>query len=349
MDLVYSNDGCNPSEAMKNCAALAKREFYDGNLECSDGDLIGVRFDKALYHPISIMRISTVSELSYHRAYQHIRKNRVGLRVIWFVTRGSVKIARAQGQCEIKAGQSGILDSNQPFHATLCRDGEASHESFQVIVPPDLFYAHLQEAEKFYEPFHLDSADGKVVRQLLDLLAENGHELSQRATKPLVQSMLEAIADHLRNCHIDMPKRQKLVDRRLSDIENYIMMNITDPDLCFDKVAANCGISPRYLCYILKANNTSFSELLWQNRLPKARDWLVAARTREYPIHEIAYMSGFKSAAHFSRMFKAAYGLPPREFRALHLAEPSLSAGEKGMPVSWNLNQRESAGQAMMA
>jgi AraC-like DNA-binding protein len=29
-------------------------------------------------------------------------------------------------------------------------------------------------------------------------------------------------------------------------------------------------------------------------------------------------MSGFKSAAHFSRMFKDAYGCTPREFRAAH-------------------------------
>lgn len=324
MERLYTNDGYNPSEALKAYSALTKREFYDGNLECANGDFTGVRFDKALHYPISITHISTVSELSYRRAYQHIRNNRVGLRVIWFVTRGSVKIVRAQGQCEIKAGQSGILDSNHPFHATLCRDGEASHESFQVIVPPDMFYTHLQEAEKFYDPFHLDSADGKIVRQMLDLFVEHGDQLSQRAAKPLVQSMLEAIGDHLRSCRIDMPKRQTLVDRRLSDIENYIMMNITDPDLCFDKVAANCGISPRYLCYVLKANNTSFSELLWQNRLPKARDWLIAPRTREHPIHEIAYMSGFKSAAHFSRMFKAAYGLPPREFRAMHLSEQAL-------------------------
>src|SRR3546814_20474839 len=87
--------------------------------------------------------------------------------------------------------------------------------------------------------------------------------------------------------------------RRASD--RYILRNLTDPDLFYDMVAASCGISPRYLCYVLKANNTSFSDLLWKNRLPKARDWLVSRATRDYPIHEIAFMSGFKSAAHLDR------------------------------------------------
>jgi hypothetical protein len=77
--------------------------------------------------------------------------------------------------------------------------------------------------------------------------------------------------------------------------------------------------APRYLCFLLKANNTSFSELVWQNRLPRARDQLVSPQTRDYPIHEIAHMSGFKSAAHFSRMFKSAYGMAPREFRMHHV------------------------------
>ena len=98
-------------------------------------------------------------------------------------------------------------------------------------------------------------------------------------------------------------------------------MNLADPELSYDKVAISCGISPRYLCFLLKANNTSFSELVWKNRMPKARDSLISPKTRDYPIHEIAYMSGFKSAAHFSRMFKSTYGMPPREYRRQHVAE----------------------------
>ncbi len=142
-------------------------------------------------------------------------------------------------------------------------------------------------------------------------------------------SLLELVSDHLRNSGINMPKRQKLVDRRLSDIENFIKMNLSDPELSYDKVAISCGISPRYLCFLLKANNTSFSELVWKNRLPKARDWLVSPKTRDYPIHEIAYMSGFKSAAHFSRMFRATYGMPPREYRAQHVAEAQQAVEAK--------------------
>ena len=51
---------------------------------------------------------------------------------------------------------------------------------------------------------------------------------------------------------------------------------------------------------------------------PKARDGLVAPNTRSEPINQIAYMCGFKSAAHFSRMFRSAYGCSPRDYRDAH-------------------------------
>ncbi|MET0375258.1 MAG: AraC family transcriptional regulator [Rhizorhabdus sp.] len=327
MQRLYSSTGTNPVDARKNWEEMTRREFYDGDLDVPSGQASDIMFEKALRYPISLTHLVTRSTMSYRRSSQHIRANKVGFRVIWFVKQGSLKIVRAQGACTIKAGEAGILDSNVPFSATLQNDGLSPHESYQAIVPPDMFLGHLQEADKFIGAFSLQTPEGGVIQRLLELLVEDGDRLSRQAAKPLVESLLEAIADNLRARDIDMPRRQRLVDRRLMDIENYILMNLTDPDLCYDKVASSCGISPRYLCYVLKANNTSFSELLWKNRLPKARDWLVAPSTRDYPIHEIAYMSGFKSAAHFSRMFKTAYGCPPREYRAAHM-EPSIQEVE---------------------
>ncbi|MCW1384870.1 AraC family transcriptional regulator [Novosphingobium sp. KCTC 2891] len=327
MERLFSTANSQSSEEVSAYAALMKREFYEGDLECPDGTF-DVTFDKAMSNPIAITRITSGCDLSFRRGPKHIRNNRVGIRVLWFVRKGSLKIRRADGTCEIGAGFAGIMDSSVPFHATLKRNGEDRHESTQIILPPDFFFAHLIEAEKLSAPVDLQSSEGAACTRLLDILLEYGDTLGEQSSRHLVGGLLEAIADHLRNSFATLPKRQNLVDRRLADIENYIMMNLTDPDLCHDKVAANCGISPRYLCYLLKANNTSFSDLVWKNRLPKARDWLVTPKTRNQPIHEIAYMSGFKSAAHFSRMFKTAYGVTPREFRAMQTADsaPANSA-----------------------
>lgn len=318
MHNLFSFTGKTPADSLANWAAMSSREFYDGDLETDPGEKPELTFDKALGFPISLTHLTCRGSMAYRRSWRHIRTNKVGVRVIWFVKNGSLKIVRSQGSCTIEAGQAGIIDSNAPFHAKLIPDEGGTHESYQAIVPAHLFLTHMPEAEKFTDTFSLTTSEGHVVERLLDLLAGEGENLNRKTAQPLVESFLEAIGEAIGCRHMDIPRRQRLVDKRLADIENYILMNLTDPDLCYDKVAASCGISPRYLCYVLKANNTSFSDLLWQNRLPKARDWLVSPATRDYPIHEIAFMSGFKSAAHFSRMFKATYGCPPREYRVLH-------------------------------
>jgi transcriptional regulator GlxA family with amidase domain len=56
---------------------------------------------------------------------------------------------------------------------------------------------------------------------------------------------------------------------------------------------------------------------------------LTADSFQRYPIHKIATMAGFKSAAHFSRMFKDTYRVCPKEYRASHAsaaAELALSS-----------------------
>lgn len=326
MQRLFCVTGRISLEISNSWAAIAAREFYDGDLQFETEGVADFSFDKALCYPMSLTMLSSDCGISYRRNWQHIRLNQVGLQVILFVRRGSLRIARSQGMCEVKEGFAAIINSDVPFHMKIIPDSLGRCESYQLTVPAHMFLTHLQEADQLAAPFSLNSPEGQVVMRLLEFLVRDGETLSKRTAQPLGESLLEAIADCIGYRNAELPRRQRLVDKRLTDIENYILMNLADPDLCCDRVAASCGISPRYLCYILKANNTSFSDLLWKNRLPKARDFLIAPAAQDYPIHKIAFMSGFKSAAHFSRMFKAAYGCPPREFRAAgrHPAERNM-------------------------
>jgi AraC-like DNA-binding protein len=200
-------------------------------------------------------------------------------------------------------------------------------EAVQAVVPAHLFLTHLPSAMDFASSFMVSQGDRHVIKRLLDLLFDEGDFLTRNVAEHLVDAFLETLSDYIRNLDIGPTHRMSVVDKRLADIEAYIARNLTDPELSYDEVALKCGISPRYLCHLLKAKNTSFSHLLWSQRLPRARDWLVSEPLREYPIHEIAYMAGFKSAAHFSRMFKSAYGLTPKEYRLTKLERITAGTG----------------------
>lgn len=304
----------SPAVEWPSVAATIMRELPTGRLEFDPQCVPEASFGKALGFPISLTHLNIDVPLTYRRSWQDIRSNKVGVKIIWFILRGSLQILRSSGTCVVDAAHAGILDSNAPFQVKMCCDKSRVHESFQVIIPPDLFVTHLWEAEHCSEAFALNTPAGHLAQSLLALLVEKGEQLNRKTAKSLTEILLEAIGENV-GIRQNTSRRLRLPDRRMVDIEEFIEMNLTDPNLSYTKVAESCGISPRYLCHILKANGKSYSELLWRSRLPKARDLLISSATRNYSIREVAFMSGFKSAAHFSRRFKATYGRPPRKYR----------------------------------
>ena len=78
-------------------------------------------------------------------------------------------------------------------------------------------------------------------------------------------------------------------------------------------VAASGGISTRQLDRLFGAHlGVTFLETYRQMRLRHARRLL---RQSPLPVSEIAFASGFSSAAQFSQAFKASYGQTPSQFR----------------------------------
>src|SRR3546814_11519643 len=97
-------------------------------------------------------------------------------------------------------------------------------------------------------------------------------------------------------------------------------------------VAKGCGISPRYLSFLLKLHGTPFSPLIWDKRLESAGRWLSSSTPAAASISEVAYKVGFKSPAHFSRMFNRTFQLSPRAYRASEPAPRVLDLPATGRP-----------------
>jgi AraC-like DNA-binding protein/mannose-6-phosphate isomerase-like protein (cupin superfamily) len=89
-----------------------------------------------------------------------------------------------------------------------------------------------------------------------------------------------------------------------------------DPELNPSVVAAALGISLRYLQDIFRDGGTTPSDWIWARRLEKSRRDLCSPALAAASVSQIAFACGFSDLAHFSRRFKAAYGMSPRDYRA---------------------------------
>ena len=100
------------------------------------------------------------------------------------------------------------------------------------------------------------------------------------------------------------------VPARIRDI---IKDGFADPDFGPREVAAETGISLRYLQKLFTARGSTCSEFIYSLRLDHAARLLHRRASLEtsQPLSEIAYACGFRDYTHFARRFRHQFGYPP--------------------------------------
>ncbi|MCS0497674.1 acetamidase/formamidase family protein [Ancylobacter sp. MQZ15Z-1] len=94
-----------------------------------------------------------------------------------------------------------------------------------------------------------------------------------------------------------------------------IEARLREPDLSVADIAKAEGLSPRYVQRLFEGQDRAFSDYVRHRRLERCRLDLINPHHADRSIAEIGYRWGFGDQAHFSRVFSAAYGIAPREFR----------------------------------
>jgi AraC-like DNA-binding protein len=112
-------------------------------------------------------------------------------------------------------------------------------------------------------------------------------------------------------------------------VRDFILRHLGAESLSPATIAAAHNISVRYLHKLFQDEGLTVADWIRRHRLERCRRELADPLQYDRPIHAIATRWGFPNAAHFSRAFRAAYGVPPREFReqALTAARP-CAAGQ---------------------
>lgn len=98
-------------------------------------------------------------------------------------------------------------------------------------------------------------------------------------------------------------------------IHAFIEQRLTDPVLSPGAIAAAHHISIRHLHRLFETQGTTVADWIRHRRLDRCRRDLLDSAQLTRPVGAIGTRWGFTDPAHFSRVFRAAYGLPPSEYR----------------------------------
>lgn len=142
-----------------------------------------------------------------------------------------------------------------------------------------------------------DGAGQAISESVMGLLALTLAETSRRIGEP-----------------VPLPSVLKLRARQ------YIQVHLCEPDLSIQGIADALGCSKRYLHKVFEDDSIGLERQIWNARLERCHVALLHEANGGRFAAQIAYAWGFKSSAHFCRMFKLQYGMTPGECQRLAAA-----------------------------
>lgn len=102
---------------------------------------------------------------------------------------------------------------------------------------------------------------------------------------------------------------------RLRAMKDDIRKTCTDPHLSVHTIAAQYGVSARYVQRIFEDSGSTFTQYVTEHRLAAAHKALRRGPPAGAPISSIAYDCGFADVSHFNRLFRQRFGCTPSDVR----------------------------------
>jgi AraC-like DNA-binding protein len=277
---------------------------------------------------VRVFELSVSGRNEAERRRTHIRRLDRELYKIAVHTRGHGVVEQDGRRTRLEPGDLIFADLSRPCHWAY-----SSAEFVSVAFPHTLL--PLQEKQltrltgvRIPGDRGLGALVSSLARQLPERLDDCGPADQARlgtAVLDLVTAALAARLDRAQEVPPDS-RRRALLLRLLAFIEEHL----GDPELSPAGIAAAHHISLSYLYKLFETEQTTVADWIRRRRLERCRRDLLDPALWHTPVSTIAARWGFASPAHFSRTFRAAHGLPPRQYRTLLTETGADRASSRG-------------------
>jgi AraC-like DNA-binding protein len=253
------------------------------------------------------------TQTEVERTRDHARRASDRLLAFILLVRGSGEFSHCGHVSRFEAGDIILCDNTAPSHSRY-------HGPVEVVIARTTeasLRPRLPEFERLCGR-RLCAGDG-----LADTAFGMGRSLSHKLDDglpadfgPVVSGQLIDVFATAYAIAFDVsPAEKSLVAARAARARSYIEAHLADSELTTERVANALGITPRYLRLLMSDRGECPSAYILRRRLEECAKQLATERTRRRTVTDIAFSWGFNSAPHFTRVFKAKYGMTPTEYR----------------------------------
>ena len=279
-------------------------------VECFDGSITvhalgGVRAFSAPGQPFAVQR-----------GADHARQADAEL-VVVVQREGTARLEQGNESVELHAGDIGLYWADQPSLLEFM----TAFAQQAVILPGRDGLARWRGRRSGALKLRDDNPAAAVLRELAAVLTTDvGADARRHLQAAFAQAMQAALgAQCLQGFAGD-----GLADYHRARVRAYVKTRLVDPDLSVIQVAQAVRLSMSQLHRLFAGEAESLMEMVWRERLMASRQVLSARGNGHRSIEQIAFQCGFRDSAHFSRRFKAMFGLAPGQWRAQHAISASL-------------------------
>jgi AraC-like DNA-binding protein len=230
---------------------------------------------------------------------------------------GSSIISQDGVESVLTTGDFSIYDSTRPFFRQFDTEYRAMVMRFpqtMIRLPPQTIGRITARA------LPGNRGIGGVVAPFLLDIANNLHDLEGWSAVRVAHAAIDMVSTTLVDqLHSESTGRDNAETLSFLKVCDFIFDNLSDPGLSPDTIAAGNFISTRQLHKVFRAEGTTVSTFIREQRLEQCRRAFVDPSLSHLSVADIAMAGGIFDRAHFSRIFRTAYGMSPREYRRVHV------------------------------
>ncbi|MGW1013585.1 AraC-like ligand-binding domain-containing protein [Streptomyces termitum] len=267
------------------------------------------------------------------RTARHIRQDDPETYQLGWIRRSSMRVSQLRGDAFVGTDDMVLFDTSHPLEAGVPSE-EGMAEVTVLRIPRNALSLPAAHADRLLSlRLAPGGVSGALMRRHLDTLITHASEIGQAEAHRLgtVTTDLAAsfIADRLSASQLLSQESRTTALR--AKINAFISDHLGDPDLGPAGIAAHHHISLRSLHTLFSHEPTTVAATIRHRRLECCRADLADPRMRNQSIAALAARWGLLVPAEFSRAFRAAYGMSPREYRA-EATRPHSSARNHKQP-----------------
>jgi AraC-like DNA-binding protein len=310
MSLLVDTSQVAPSERFELWAEEASKVFFPMSVEQGSPATFSGLVHGCELGPVGVHRL-TAGPSSVLRTRRTIGAADPETFQLGFELRGRSSLEQDGRSCALPAGAMFGYQTSTPF---VIRN-ETAFQMLVISFPLTLLRPFTDRvarrtgtridhelARRFVAPFLID-LDARISD---DSLAAAGPDLG------------ETIVDVVRSMFLNREpgaSEPRHPDTLLPQVTRYVYRHLADPELTPARIAAAHFISTRSLHRLWEPHGVGLAEWIRELRLARCRRDLADPGLAGESVAAIAARWGIRNAAHFSRLYRSAYGCSPREHR----------------------------------